>query len=742
MKEPGRKYQTHIPRASDYIRAKVPIVVQMESVECGAAALCSILAYYGKIVPLEQLRVDCGVSRDGVSAFGIIQAAQKYGLLAEAHQVDLKELYEMPVPLIAFWNFEHFVVIEGFSREAVYLMDPGVGRTTITYNDLNAAFTGIVILFDPSLEFEKSGQPFRITEALLQIFQRERRSFTFAFLAGLLLVLPQLALPAFAQIFIDNILAEHSYNWREWFLFSVSVVIVFTLGLKFLELNSLSRLYIKLTTAFSGEFLWHILRLPYIFYIQRNSGEIANRMPLNENVYKTVSTQLSSLVIDASVSIAFAAALFYYDVWVAFLGLFMVFVSLYFMYSIFQSRLDAYAYYQQTSSKSKGYSISALRSIESVKANSLEYRLFSRWAGYYTKALNALQEIGKKDVLAGTVPSFLMLLTEILVLCLGGWRVIHGSMTVGMLFAMLLLINLLMMPITRLVSFIQLAQFLKIDVSRLNDVLKNPVDRSLIESEKSDKTLMKEFSYSKLKGSLEISHLTFGYDRAGDPVLEDINLKMTPGTMIAIVGATGSGKSTLAKLLGGLFYPWQGTILFDQTPREELPRTLLTNSIGIVEQEACLFFGTVKENIAFFNPLIEESEIIKAAKDAHIHEEILLRKGGYDLLLRNNGKNLSGGQRQRLEIARVLAMQPTLLILDEATSALDSDTEMRVMENIRRRGCTCVVIAHRISSTRFCDEIIVLDKGHIVQRGFHEDLMAEEGLYRNLYELEKSKDEA
>lgn len=741
MKETNRKYQSTIPRASSYIRNKVPTVVQMEMVECGAASLCSILAYYDKYVPLEELRVECGVSRDGVSAFGIIQAAQMHGLLAEAHQVDLEDLYELPLPLIAYWNFEHFVVIEGFSREAVYIMDPSVGRTTITYEDLNAAFTGIVILFDPSIDFQKSGQPQRIGESLIAIFNRDKASFIFAFLAGLCLVLPQLALPAFSQIFIDNVLVGHSYNWRNWFLFSMVVVIAFTFLMKFLEYTILSRLYIKLTTLFSGEFLWHILRLPYMFYLQRNSGEIANRMPLNENVYKTVATQFSALIIDATVTIAFAIALFYYDAWIACLGLSMVAIDLYFMFALYQSRLDAYFYYQQTVAKSKSYSISALRNIESVKTNCLEYKLFSRWAGYYTKSLNAVQEIGKRDVYAGTIPSFIMLFTEIAVLCFGALRVIHGSLTVGMLFAMLLLMDLLTMPITRLVNFIQLAQFLKIDIARLNDVLKNPIDKALVKAEKEEEQLMKEYPGTKLKGSLEISNLTFGYDLTGDAVLQDVNLFLTPGTMIAVVGPTGSGKSSLAKLIAGLFEPWKGTILFDQMPRSKLPRSLLTQSIGIVEQDAQLFFGTVKDNIAFFNPLIEQSEIVRAAKDACIHEEILLRKGGYDLLLHNNGSNLSGGQRQRLEIARVLALQPSIVILDEATSALDSDTEMKVMENIRRRGCTCIVIAHRISSTRYCDDILVLDKGIIVQKGFHEELIATEGIYKSLYELEQVKNE-
>lgn len=741
MKEKTNKYQSKIPRSKDYLRVRVPTSVQMEAIECGAASLRSILAYYGKYVTLEKLRVDCGVTRDGASVLGIIRAAQKYGLLAEAVQVDLEDLYDLPLPLIAFWDLGHFVVIEGFSRDNVYIMDPGGGRMRITYEDLNSAFSGVAILFDMSIDFQKSGQPVSIIDSLVSVFKREYGAFIFAFLIGLSLVFPQLALPALGQIFIDNILSSHLYNFNEWFLISIVVILGLTLLMKYLELNILSRLYIKLTTVYSGEFLWHILRLPYMFYLQRYSGEIANRMQINENVYKTISLRLASLIIDTTVSIAFGIALFYYDTTIAYLSMLLVGIQMAFLRYLFVFRQDAYFYFLQTVSKSMAYSIGTLNNIETVKAAALDYSIFGQWAGFYTKSLNALQEIGKMDVFAGTIPFLISNLTLVMVLSLGGWKVIHGEMTVGMLFAILLLVGLFTNPISHLISFLQQVQFLKIDMERINDVLKNPIDKTLLEAEKNDAALLKDFTQAKLQGSLEVKDLTFGYNAVTDPVIKNFNLYLTPGSMVAIIGPTGCGKSTIAKLIAGLFEPWSGSILFDNLPRNQIPRSILLNSVGVVGQNALPFFGTVKDNISFFNPMIQPEEVVRAAKDACIHEEILSRKGGYDLYLHNNGSNLSGGERQRLEIARVLAMQPTILILDEATSALDNEVEFNVMKNIRRRGCTCVLVAHRISSTRFCDQVIILDRGGIVQQGFHEELIKVDGMYKKLYELEQMKNE-
>lgn len=731
------KYKKDIPRAPYYRREIVPTVVQMEAVECGAACLSMILRYYGKHVTLEELRSACGVTRDGASVLGVLKAAQTYGLLAEAHLMDLEDLYDMPLPLILYWEFRHFVVVEGFSREGVFINDPAVGPYTITYDQLNRSFTGLAMLFDLSLTFEKTGVARNTFEIITKLIRRATIPFSYAFLTGLCLVVPGLAVPAFTQFFIDTILVQRNFSFGAWFLFAMGLVVILTVLLKALQQRVLSRLYIQLSTLYSSEFLWHILRLPYFFYVQRYSGEIANRMALNETVSKTLTTRLISMVIDVTVAFVFGVAMFYYDPLIAAFGIAIIAADFWLMRYLYRSREDAYYYYQQTSSKSLSYSINALKGMETLKSTGMEYIYFSRWAGYYTKALNAMQEIGKKDVYAGVFPAFLQLLSLIMILSFGTWRVINGELTIGMLMALVILMENFTEPITRLVNYNQIAQLLKIDTARLDDVLKNPIDNVLVQAEQDESKLVKEITYPKLKGTVEVRNVTFGFDRTADPFLLNINCLITPGTYVGVVGSTGSGKSTLAKIIAGLVEPWEGEILFDHIPKNQVPRSLIVSSMSVVEQESMLFSGTVKDNIAFFNPLVPLEEVVKAAKDACIHDLIVSRKGGYDLILQANGSNLSGGERQRIELARALVKQPSVLILDEATSALDTDTEAQVMQNIRHRGCTCFIIAHRLNTIRYCDEILVLDKGVLVQRGTPDELQLVPGLYRDLVEIEK-----
>ncbi len=728
------KYKKEIPKATKYEREKVPVVIQMEGVECGAAALCSILGYFGKFVPLAELREACGVTRDGASVFGIMKAAQSYGLLAEAHMVELEDLYDLTPPFIVFWRLEHFVIIEGFSPDEVYLMDPGVGHVTITYEDLNAMYSGLVILFDTTLEFQKSAPPLPVFEALQKIFRKEAKAVAFALLAGLGLVIPKIMMPALTQIFVDDFLINNIYSWNEWFIFICFLLIYLTLTFNFFELSAISRLYIKLSTSASSEFLWHVLRLPYSFYLMRYSGEIANRLPIIEGLYHTLASSLSGILIDAFLAIFFGLALFYYDPLIAAIGIAITLGDAFILRYLFSTRLDKSNYYQQTMSRSRAYSIGTLASFETIKTTGAEFSLFGRWAGYYTKALTALQSIGRLDVYMAHLPGFLQMLTRITVLSLGGYKVLQGTLTVGMLLALFLLMELFIQPITRLVNFNQTIQLLLVSYARIEDVMANPIDPALEEIHKES---VKKLPYPKLTGTVEVSHVTFGYDPNSEPLLKDIQLSVNPGTTVGIVGGLGSGKSTLAKLILGLLEPWKGEILFDNKPRKEWPRHLLTNSIAGIEQDTYLFAGTIKENITFFDPTIEEQVVIEAAKDADIHDAILSHMGGYDTVLHNNGKNLSSGEKLRIDIARALALQPSILVLDEATSYLDPAMEDTVMANIRKRGCTCLLIAQRISSLRYCDRIIVLDKGRIVEEGTQEELLQKETLFKKLYEYEQ-----
>lgn len=730
-----------IPKSPYYKRVKTPTVIQMEAVECGAATLCMILGYYGKFVSLEELRIACGVSRDGVNALSILKAAENYGLQGEGYSLELEDLYDMSLPMIAFWNFEHFVVIEGFTRDHVFINDPATGPARISYDELDLAFTGLVLTFETTPQFVKSGKPPSVLEVLFQRVKEVKFSLLFAFLTGLCLVIPKLSLSAFTQIFIDNILIGRIFSWQNWFLFGMAFVIFLTFTFSFLQQWVLSRLFMKLSIQYSSDFLWHALRLPLSFYQQRYSGEIANRMSLNDSVSHTLTKQLTEIIIDAMVAIIFGLAMFYYDYLIALIGMVMMLANAFLIRYLYRSRSDAYVYYQKTLGKSIAYSMGALKSIETIKSTGVEHKLFSRWVGYYTKNINALQELGSKDILSGVIAPLLETLTMVIVLGLGAWRVMNGYLTIGMLMALRILMQNFMGPVVRLINFSQSTQLLQSDISRLNDVLKNPLDPSLSPKEENhDVAALPSFSSLKLKGDVELRNVTFGFNPLADPVLSHIDFRMTQGTSVAIVGPSGCGKSTLAKIIGGIVVPWEGQMLFDHFPRNDLPRHLITNSLAIIEQEASIFLGTIKENILAFDPFAEQNEMIQAAKDACIHEEIMLRRGGYDFVLESEGSNLSGGQRQRISIAQALVRRPSILIIDEGTSALDAETEEKIIKNIKRRGCTCLIIAHRFSAIMGCDRIVVVDKGKIIQQGTHTELANVPGLYQTLVKAEVSEE--
>lgn len=730
-----------IPKPVFYNRVKTPTVIQMEAIECGAACLGIIFAYYKKYLTLEELRVSCGVSRDGVSALSILKAAEKYGLACEGHSVELEELYDMPLPLIAYWNFDHFVVIEGFSKKHVYINDPAVGPLRISYEELDNSFTGLVLLFEPTPQFQKSGSPPSIVKLLLDRLKDYKTPLGFAVLAGIAIIMPRLALPAFTQIFIDNILIRGIYTWSSWFLFSMGLAICLLVLFYYLQKVILSRLMLKISIDYSSHFLWHIMLLPLSFYNQRYSGEVASRINLNDNIAQVLTKKLTVLVIDVISSVVFGILMFYYDPFLAMFGILMTAANLALLKYLYRTWIDAYAFYQKSIGKSHAYSISSLQSIETIKATSLENKLFSRWVGYYTKTINAYQQISKKEVVSGIVPIFFENLTTILILGFGSWRVINGHLTVGMLIGFKILMQYFMSPVVRLVNSLQTIQLLTVDCNRIDDVLLNPIDKHLQQEKDNNRKLNQYAECPKLKGFLEFRHVVFGFNPLADAVLKDINFSLYPGKTLALVGPSGSGKSTIAKIIGGLAYPWEGEVLLDQTPRSQLPRDVITNSITIVEQEPFLYAASIKENLTCFESISDPNDLIRAAKDAGIHDMIVSRPGGYDSFLESDGANLSGGQRQQFEIARALIRQPSILVLDEATSAVDSDTEKLVFANLRRRGCAMIIIAHRLSTIRFCNEIIVLDKGVIIERGTHEELMAKKGFYKNLNEIEKIETE-
>ena len=712
-------------------RVKTPTVLQMEAVECGAAALGIVLAYYGRIVPLPDLRRDCGVSRDGSKASNMIKAARMYGMEAKGLKKELSQLAELKPPYIVFWHFNHFIVVDGLSRDRAYINDPGSGPRHITAEEFDEGYTGVVLTFVPGAEFQKKGRKPSMTAALWKRLKGSSGALLYCIVTGFFLTLIGLVIPVFSQVFVDEILIQGRRAWLIPLLWSMGLAAVLQAAITLLRLRYLRKLKVKLSVGLSSSFLWHTLRLPMSFYAQRFAGEISNRAHLNDFVADILSGKLATTAIDSLMVVFYAAIMLQYD-WVLTLTIVsFAIINVIVLRKISRQRIDANQRLMLEQGKAVGVAIAALQSIETLKASALESDFFSRWSGYYTKALNSQQDLESTNQTVAVLPVLLSALSSASLLIVGGLRVMDGHLSIGMLIAFQGLMLGFQQPVNNLVSFSTTLQELEGDLNRLDDVLDHPID-----SLNATKDRVLSYPNAKLQGQVEISQLTFGYSRLAPPLITDFNLSIQPGQRVAFVGGSGSGKSTVARLIGGLYQPWSGEILFDGQARSNIPHNVLTNSISMVEQEIALFGGTIRDNLTLWDTTIPQRQLKAACSDAAIEDTILALAGGYDSQLREGGTNLSGGQRQRLEIARALVNNPAILVMDEATSALDAETEQAIDGHLRRRGCTCIIVAHRLSTIRDCDEIVVFDRGKVVQRGTHQELWSVPGVYEKLIRTE------
>lgn len=723
--------ESAIPRSKEYRRKKTPTVIQMEATECGAAALTIILGYYGSFIPLEEVRTMCSVTRDGSNALRMLKAAEYYGLKGEGFSAEIKDLYDAPLPLIAFWNFDHYVVIEGFSKDGVFINDPEGGPKKISYEEFNGSFTGVILTFSPTEKFQKTSKEKEKTwRALLwNRFHLFKAPFFFSVWIGLLSIIPLLALTVLSQVFIDNVLIGKLQSWSAGILIGFAFIVVLMSAMSMVQQWIINRFTIKLSTLLSSQFVWHTLRLPIPFFLQRYGGEIASRIELNEEVAQSWIGALLPAIINIVFAFVFAVVMLFYDVTITFIGIAIVLLNLGLMACLYRSREDAYANYRQIEGKLTSFTINGLESVESIKAVGGEYQFISRYGGLYAKSLSTIQNMASADLILGTLSPFLSILGSLAVLVLGALRIIEGQMTVGEFVALQLLYSNFTNPALDLINLNQTLQLLRINLLRLDDVLRHPQDPSL-EVEKNS-TIS---SLDRLRGDIEVKNLSFAYGPLDSPLLNNIDLEIPAGSTVALVGPTGCGKSTLVKIIGGLLNPRSGEVLFDGISSKQYPREVLTRSIGVVQQTPYLFEDTIEQNIGLMEFMPNENEMIHAAKDACIHEAIIERPGGYQAILEREGGNFSGGQRQRLEIASVLNRNPSILILDEATSAVDSMTERTILENVRKRGQTCLMITHRLKTIRNCDMILVMEDGEIVERGTHEELIGQSGLYQSLVE--------
>ncbi|MDQ7822249.1 MAG: NHLP family bacteriocin export ABC transporter peptidase/permease/ATPase subunit [Candidatus Eremiobacteraeota bacterium] len=723
-------------------RVKTPTVLQMEALECGAAALGIVLSFYGRNVPLEKLRIECGVTRNGSKALNIVKTAREYGLVTEALSLDIDELCGQEFPLIVFWNFNHFVVVEGFSREWFYINDPAFGPRKVSPQEFSDSFTGVVLTFKPGPDFRREGSRRTIIDSLNTRVGGSRKALFFALLAGLALVLPGMAVPLFTKIFIDGIFSGGVETMLFPLVTAMLIIAVLRGFLTWLQRFCLLRLETHLSVSESGKYLWRLLRLPVEFFEQRFAGDIVSRVSLNDRIAQLLSNQLSVTILNVFLALFYLVILFLYSARLTAICLFLTALNFVALKYVSDRRVHGNLRLLNDRGKLVGTSISGLRYIETLKASGTESDFFSRWAGIFTRVINGEQELNFLTSALSILPASLSSLGNVIILILGSLMVMNGKMTIGSLVAYQSLMALFVTPINNLVNLGASIQEIEGTISRIDDVFRYKVKGALPGRRESDEGEVPGKTNGdgaaragKLEGTVELRDITFGYGPFDPPLLQGFSLSLSPGSRVAIIGPSGSGKSTVSKILCGLYAPWQGEVLFDGKPLAEVPAGILKSSLSQVDQTIMLFEGTIRENLTLWETAVEETDIVLAAKDASIHDDINERESGYESLVEEGGRNFSGGQRQRLEIARALVTNPRIIVLDEATSALDPLTELAIDGNLRRRGCTTVIIAHRLSTIRDCDEIVVLDGGKVAQRGTHESLIKEEGLYRNLIEM-------
>ncbi len=721
-------------------RVKVPTVLQMEATECGAASLAMVLAHYGMWVPLEKLRAECGVNRDGSKASNVVRAAVARHMDAQGFSLTVDEILglldEGLFPMIIHWEFNHFVVLEGIIGETAYLNDPAMGRRTVPLSEFRTSYTGVAIFIVPGEGFKPEGQRYNVFKDIMTKLLEDRWTALFIIILEFCAIIPGLASPVMSQIFMDEILTGKHRDWMTNFCIAMTVSFLLSGFMGWLRAVVLTRWQTKLTLADSSSYFWHLLRLPMQFFHQRYAAEVAGRVGFNADIAGVLSGPAATAVLDLLVAVFYLLLLLQYNVTLTLIGVAFCSVQIIMFFALRRRMTDMNMRIQQDSGKAYGVSMNGLRMIETIKANGDENDFFTKWAGYETRVLAVTQETSLWSMSVNLLPTLLSGVNSALIMTIGGFSIMDGTLTAGMFTAFQQLMGSFQAPVGALVGLGSTLQNTEMQMQRLNDVRRYEKDSLNFPSEEEE--AKKTFPRSRLSGDVTLKDVAFGYSPLEAPLLSKFDMHAAPGDWIAIVGASGSGKSTLAKILTGLYEEWSGTVAFDGVKRRDLPRSVVINSLAAVDQDITMISGTVADNIALFDKSIRRQDIQQAAMDACIHEDILKLPGGYEAQVAEGGVNFSGGQRQRLEIARALATNPAILILDEATSALDPLTEKTVLDNIRHRGCTCIVVAHRLSTIRDCDEIIVLSYGHIVERGTHVDMMAHDGPYKQLIEEQEA----
>ena len=711
---------------------RTPLVLQFQATECGAACLGIILAYYGRWVSLAELRKVCGVSRDACSAGALVRAAAEYGVHLEGRRRELHQLKRPDVrfPMILFVEFSHFVVLEGYGRGRYFLNDPASGRRSVSESEFSRSFTGVALIPKLEASFEPDGQPPSVRRMLSEWIVPVRTQLSFAAACGLLLAIPGLSLPLLLSVLVDHVLiGGQPQSWQHALTIGAAMAAISTYILSLLQRRCLRKLSIRLSVVHGTRFVKHLFELPLEFFVHRLSGDLTERVRVIERVAVVAASHVAATLIEVVLSILFLALLFVFNPLLALITALFAFANIAITRFLSRLRNDECVQMRREQATLLGVGMMGLNHIDTLQASAAEDDLFVKWSGHQARELNARQRFFEFGCMIASMPDLFIMLNGASVLAIGGWLVMSGDMTLGALMAAYLLAANFMRPVGNFVGIADILQTLETDLLRIKDI----VDAAAEEAVGSRIHKLSLARQKRLSGRIELCDVTFGYRPKAPPLIDKFCLSVEPGQRIAIVGTTGSGKSTLLALISGVIKPWSGQILFDGLVRDELPRLLTTGSIAVVDQRPVLFTGSIRENLTMWNPTISESRLIAAGRDACLNDDIMGRSGGYDAVVEEGGRNFSGGQRQRIEIARALATDAPILLLDEATSALDAVSEERIDDAVRRRGCTCIIVAHRYSTIRDCDRIIVMKDGRQVQSGTHEALIADEsGHYSQL----------
>ncbi|MBR1663037.1 MAG: NHLP family bacteriocin export ABC transporter peptidase/permease/ATPase subunit [Ruminococcus sp.] len=708
--------------------AKVPVIMQLEALECGAASLAMIMAYYKKWIPLEQVRRDCGVSRDGSNARNVLKAARSYGMQAKGYSLDVDSIKKSgSFPCIIHWNFNHFVVLCGFRGKYAVINDPARGNIRVTMEEFDRCFTGICMMFEPTEDFTPGGSQKSTIAFARKRLTGAKAAVIFMITTMVIGFVFELISPAFSRFFMDGLLTGENREMLMPFILLFAGVGTLQIIAEAVRAVYTHRINGKMAVIGSSSYMWKVLRLPLDFFSQRMAGDIQMRRANNETIANTLIETIAPILLNAAMMIFYLVVMIRYSVMLTLIGVGTIVINAFVGRLISKKRVNITRVEQRDQGKLSSTTIAGIQMIETIKSSGSETGFFQKWAGYQASISASEEKFVKLNTYLGIIPVFLSALANTAVLVVGVYLTMQQEFTMGMIMAFQSFMGMLIMPASTLIAAGQTIQEMRTQMERVEDVMEYPDDVSF-----RDEPLDENKDYDKLRGSVEIKNVTFGYSKLAEPLIKDLSLTLKPGSRVAIVGASGCGKSTIAKLVSGLYQPWEGEILFDGKPMSEIDRETFTSSVAVVDQDIILFEDTIANNIKMWDNTIEDFEMKLAAHDAQIHKDIMQRAGGYQARLTEGGRDLSGGQRQRLEIARALAQEPTVLIMDEATSALDAKTEADLMEAVKKRGMTCIIIAHRLSTIRDCDNIILLENGVAEESGTHEELYARGGRYADL----------